>query len=240
MPTEEIFAIGRVVERLIICLWAGASLTYGWNLFRVGVVDQQSAELSVKDWRANLKRVGPGVFFALFGAAILVFSLHSSLKMEPTFGPPSARRNAEEPGTNGSTKSSTEPSDDAARTRTADDSSKNANPRGSLDSGSMSYSYLGGSDRSNEKRLVASINTLQQIATPDRFSMSAEKKAVAKSLAELAALRDAILIHKFGAPLFRDYKMYREQVATNVEVGQDEKKRFSEIDSWARANRILN
>jgi hypothetical protein len=81
MSTEQIFALGRVVERLLICVFGGVSLALGWNLFRVGVVNQQSADLSAKGWRVNLKRVGPGVFFALFGSAVLALSLHSPLNL---------------------------------------------------------------------------------------------------------------------------------------------------------------
>jgi hypothetical protein len=81
MPAEEIFATGRVVERLLVCVFAGLSLTYGWNLFRVGVLTEQSAELTSKGWRVNLKRVGPGVFFALFGCIVLSISLKSPLTL---------------------------------------------------------------------------------------------------------------------------------------------------------------
>jgi len=81
MPADQIFALGRVVERLLICTFGGISLVLGWNLFRVGVVNQQTAELSAKGWRVNLKRVGPGVFFALFGTTVLALSLRSPLSL---------------------------------------------------------------------------------------------------------------------------------------------------------------
>ena len=77
MTTEQILAIGRVFERLLVCGSAGMSLVLGWNLFRAGVVLEQSAEFVVKGWKATLKRVGPGIFFALFGACILGDALHS-------------------------------------------------------------------------------------------------------------------------------------------------------------------
>jgi hypothetical protein len=81
VSTEQIFALGRVIERLLICTIGGVSLVLGWNLFRVGVVTQQAAELSAKGWRLNLKRVGPGVFFAVFGAVVLSLSLRSPLNL---------------------------------------------------------------------------------------------------------------------------------------------------------------
>src|ERR1700733_9027297 len=79
MTTEQILALGRVVERLLVCMSAGISLAFGWDLFRVGVVTDRAAEFAAAGWKANLKRVGPGVFFALFGAAVLAVALRSPL-----------------------------------------------------------------------------------------------------------------------------------------------------------------
>jgi hypothetical protein len=81
MTIDEILALGRVVERLLVCVFAGTSLGYGWNLFRVGIVGDQSAEFGGAGWKANLRKVGPGVFFALFGALVLVFALRSPLDL---------------------------------------------------------------------------------------------------------------------------------------------------------------
>lgn len=83
MTTEQILALGRVAERALICGFAGISLILGWNLFRVGVVSNQSADFNTKGWKANLKRVGPGVFFALFGSSVLAIALRSPLELQP-------------------------------------------------------------------------------------------------------------------------------------------------------------
>jgi hypothetical protein len=40
-----IFAIGRTVERLLADAMFGVSLILGWNLFRVGVLNDQTAEM---------------------------------------------------------------------------------------------------------------------------------------------------------------------------------------------------
>lgn len=82
MNTEQILAVGRVIERLLACGFAGLSLALGWNLFRVGVVTEQTAEFTAGSWKATLKRVGPGVFFALFGACVLGYSIHSPLDIK--------------------------------------------------------------------------------------------------------------------------------------------------------------
>ena len=82
MTTDQILVLGRVMERILTCLFGGVSLFLGWNLFRVGILDHQSAALSAHGWRVDLKRVGPGIFFALFGAAVLAISIHSPLTIE--------------------------------------------------------------------------------------------------------------------------------------------------------------
>lgn len=81
MITESmVFAIARSLERLLADSMFGVSLILGWNLFRVGVLKDQTAELSGKGWKVRLQRVGPGVFFALFGAVGLVVALQKPLQ----------------------------------------------------------------------------------------------------------------------------------------------------------------
>jgi hypothetical protein len=81
MFTESmVFAIARSLERLLADAMFGVSLILGWNLFRVGVLKDQTAELSGKGWKVRLQRVGPGVFFALFGAVGLVVALQKPLQ----------------------------------------------------------------------------------------------------------------------------------------------------------------
>jgi hypothetical protein len=84
MTTDQYLVVGRIIERLIVCLTAGASLTFGWNLFRLGIVTDQSADFAAGKWKATLNRVGPGVFFALFGATVLAISLQSPLQVKST------------------------------------------------------------------------------------------------------------------------------------------------------------
>lgn len=43
---------------------------------------EQTAEFTAGGWKATLKRVGPGVFFALFGACVLVYAIHTPLQIK--------------------------------------------------------------------------------------------------------------------------------------------------------------
>jgi hypothetical protein len=77
-----VLAISRAVERLIADSMFGVSLILGWNLFRVGILHDQTAEASGKGWKIRLQKVGPGVFFALFGAAGLIVALQRPLDIK--------------------------------------------------------------------------------------------------------------------------------------------------------------
>jgi hypothetical protein len=83
VSADQILVTGRVIERILVCVFAGASLLCGWNLFRVGVVTEQSAGFSGKGISANLRRVGPGIFFALFGSIVLSLALRAPLDIGP-------------------------------------------------------------------------------------------------------------------------------------------------------------
>ncbi len=69
----------RGIERLVIVIFAGASIFLGWNLFRVGVVDPQSASFSGQGYKFTLQKAGPGIFFALFGSVVLSVALINGL-----------------------------------------------------------------------------------------------------------------------------------------------------------------
>jgi hypothetical protein len=210
MSTEEIFATGRVVERLMICVFAGLSLTYGWNLFRVGVLTEQSAELAANGWRVNLKRVGPGAFFALFGSVVLAVSLRSPL----TFPLNSCKECSNK--TSNADAGKTQPQKDQAQ-----------------------VIYLEGADENVTKQWVASLNTILYVATPDKFSSATEKKVVARTDEDLETLRNTLVIKKFGAPLFRDYNAYRKKLRDDgVQGTRQEQEKFEQIDEWMQGNRI--
>jgi hypothetical protein len=73
--------IGRVIERLLVILFGGLALFFGWRLFIVGVVDPQIAEIKFKGWKVTLRQVGPGVVFAALGIAVTAFALYRPLEI---------------------------------------------------------------------------------------------------------------------------------------------------------------
>ena len=66
--------VGRAIERIIIVIGGVCSLYFGFLLFRNNLEEKGDLEAKVKGFYLKLRDVGPGVFFGLFGAAILVFS----------------------------------------------------------------------------------------------------------------------------------------------------------------------
>lgn len=98
MEQEIILAYFRGSERLLIVLFGGMSLLLGWHLFSLGVVKDQRAEIKKGDFSVNFQKVGPGVFFALFGSAILALSISYQLGLSgdepPAAGPVYALSNS--------------------------------------------------------------------------------------------------------------------------------------------------
>ena len=68
----------RMVERWIALLAGAISLILGYRLFRAGVIVNQQGEIKILDKLSfTATRVGPGIFFAIFGCVILVVSYMS-------------------------------------------------------------------------------------------------------------------------------------------------------------------
>jgi|TARA_B100000315_G_C14516369_1_gene559357 hypothetical protein len=72
----------RAIERIVIVIFAGTSIVLGWHLFKIGVVSPQSGTLSGKGFKVSLQKVGPGIFFSLYGSVILSVALIYGLTKE--------------------------------------------------------------------------------------------------------------------------------------------------------------
>ena len=70
----------RTIERLIAVLIGGLSIYLGYRLF-LRVPDRHEGEGQVKLWDVSIimSRIGPGAFFALFGAAVVGLSLYKGV-----------------------------------------------------------------------------------------------------------------------------------------------------------------
>lgn len=73
----------RAIERILAVAIGGLSICLGYRLF-LAVPRQRDGSGSVKlPWNISvaLARVGPGVFFALYGAVVVGYSLHGAIHM---------------------------------------------------------------------------------------------------------------------------------------------------------------
>lgn len=69
--------IGRELERLLAVLIAGLAIYLGFRLFYLAAEKQGELRVSGKQFSLRLADVAPGIYFALFGSAVLVLSLFS-------------------------------------------------------------------------------------------------------------------------------------------------------------------
>jgi hypothetical protein len=78
MEVTMVFALGVLAVRVGMLVAGILFCWLGYRLF-AQTNSHSGAEISVKDTlKLNLYHVGPGVFFSLFGAAILVYSIHKA------------------------------------------------------------------------------------------------------------------------------------------------------------------
>ena len=76
MELTLVFTLGVLMLRFGVLVAGVLFCWFGYRLF-AQTSAQGNADISVKDMiKINLQQVGPGVFFSLFGAAILVFSIY--------------------------------------------------------------------------------------------------------------------------------------------------------------------
>ena len=72
----------RGIERLAAVILSGLSVYYGYRLFlEAPNLNELEGKFEVKEKISiYLTKAGPGVFFALFGASVLAFSLHKPIE----------------------------------------------------------------------------------------------------------------------------------------------------------------
>ncbi len=83
---NESLVLARITERLLIICSGVLLLFLGYKLFaKVVELGDLKAEVPRK-FSFHMQRVGPGVFFALFGSSILLYSMTADLNITSTSG----------------------------------------------------------------------------------------------------------------------------------------------------------
>ena len=94
MDPQSLVIVLRMVERILGVVIGGLLIYFGYRLF-LDVRGKSAREGGTGDFtlaggnKLKLSKVGPGVFFALFGAGLIVFSLTRSVSLT-TSGPATA------------------------------------------------------------------------------------------------------------------------------------------------------
>lgn len=69
----------RAMERLMVVGGGILAIWLGYRLFSMVVADRGAFEAQSGKWSVRLQRIGPGVFFALFGSGTLAFAISNPL-----------------------------------------------------------------------------------------------------------------------------------------------------------------
>lgn len=88
MPLDLLFGIGVLLTRLLQILAGVLLCVLGYRLFQQVPASDGGADVSLSQHlKFHISKVGPGVFFALFGAAILIQALANPLRLERELTP---------------------------------------------------------------------------------------------------------------------------------------------------------
>ena len=82
MSPIEAASLFRGVERILIVGGGLMALYLGYRLFLGGLNSEQSGEFAGKSFSIKLIKVGPGVFFALFGTCVLMAMTWQNIRIQ--------------------------------------------------------------------------------------------------------------------------------------------------------------
>ena len=91
----------RFLERFLAVIIGGLAIFLGYRLF-INIPESRDSQGKITlPWGISviLSRVGPGVFFALFGAAVVTYSLHKGLEFNEQKSVPSTEAQGPAPAT---------------------------------------------------------------------------------------------------------------------------------------------
>jgi hypothetical protein len=203
---------GRILERLLIVSFSGISLILGWSLFKIRLLKDQTAEFSIKDWRIRLERVGPGVFFALFGIAGLISSAAHPLSI--------ASGLSEKPSAPGMT----------------------ASQKGPASAAGLDINYAGSAidSAADEVRAINTIEQFgASFSAP--HANTGEKEAMARAVSVLDARKKVLLQAEFGPGLaqYEKWKADADQDPGSLgRLSPSDSTQFRNIDQLAHGTFI--
>ncbi|HEM8822929.1 TPA: hypothetical protein U2R14_003553 [Raoultella planticola] len=82
IDNELAVIIFRGADRLLISIGGVISIWLGYKLFNKALPNNGSFDGGIGSWSVRMQNIAPGVFFALFGASALIFSITHPLAYE--------------------------------------------------------------------------------------------------------------------------------------------------------------
>lgn len=79
---ELVVIIFRGTDRLLITIGGVISIWLGYKLFSKALPNNGTFDGGIGSWSVRMQNIAPGVFFALFGASALIFSISHPLSYE--------------------------------------------------------------------------------------------------------------------------------------------------------------
>lgn len=204
----------RAVERVIVCIFGGVSMILGWNLFRAGVLTDQTASVTFQKLSAKIERAGPGVFFALFGAAILVYALRSPLSVS------------------GATQISPAVAQEKVGPQTASP--------GVGSSSSYKSSYLGG-ERGDAREFAQAVNTVELLVGPKQLAglSPAESAAFERARTVLTDARDSLVGDRFGYDSLETFRAKYSASVAGKSLPRSDRQVVEQLEPWLKDTLVL-
>jgi hypothetical protein len=196
----------RGLERLAVVGLSGLSLILGWDLFRRGVVNAQSADLKGHGWSVRLQRVGPGIFFALFATVAFVSAISHPLEIT------SGKKTEQESKTDGA---------DISTVTTEDQTITNAAKAGTSTDRDVIAAI-------NTFHLIV-------LPRASKGSDTSETAAISNADRTLDSYKKALMFQHFGQMSIQFYSIH-DKVPSNPAILQKQtsafQDRYSEIEGW--------
>ncbi|WP_206053099.1 hypothetical protein, partial [Klebsiella sp. C1-16S-Nf17] len=82
IDNELVVIIFRGTDRLLITIGGVISIWLGYKLFSKALPNNGTFDGGIGSWSVRMQNIAPGVFFALFGASALIFSISHPLSYE--------------------------------------------------------------------------------------------------------------------------------------------------------------
>jgi len=206
---EDILSIavmGRILERITVVVIAGVAIVLGWELMRRRLTSGD-VEIQHGGVRIALRRVGPGVIFALFGAAVIGFAITHPITAEIV-----------------ENRSIREMADQTAKRQEQGNSDVVTTSKKTFN---FSYANSATDDAQTLQKVVAlnKVIRLSEMDQKDVKPLLAALDEVVSGLDQIKALRNDIVINKIGKDSFdmwlRDGTTFRQSPNRLSEENRD-------------------